>query len=194
MNVEALGSEIVSLFEEFGNVRELNDLWGRRFNYSGFRYNVKFELGFFKELYYCCRVSLDRTNMLGRRMPDGRVIYETKDDVLRCWNTEAQKIAPHFRVVREYEDDRAIRIANGDDYNYYFEALTKTRLKFGHLSFSKEQKVEKFVEAYIMKNVPKGTTFLDALKLVNIPCTNYAGGVIVAGINFPEKYFEELRG
>lgn len=178
MNADALALEIVSLFKEVGNVREIDNAWGKRFNYASLLYNAEFEIGFFKKLNYRCRVSLGNTELLKTFSAEGKLVIESRDEMLKHWQMEAQKIAPHFMVVKEYEDDPDIRRLNGD-YNFYLEAFTVTSLNFAYLSFSKAEKIARIIEVKIKENAPKGTIFVDEFNDGLVGC-----------MSFPERKFD----
>ncbi len=175
MDTDALALEIVDLFNEFGKVRNFNDEWGQILKYSSMLYSVKSELGFFKELYYRCRISL--SNYI-KMSPEGKLIKTiTREEMFKRWNSEAQKIAPHFKIIKEYEDDYEVRSVCGD-FNYYLEAFTATRLKFNYLSFNKVGKIDEIIFSKIKETIPKDSV---------LEKSPFGGR-----ISLPRKYFNIL--
>ncbi len=156
--IDNIAREIVAYYMEFRNVLDNNN-WRNRFKFSYFSCSCKCDCGFSKELYYECRVEIPNR---GIYIIDGKqVINEPISEIIMHWNNEVQYIAPHFKVVKEYESDRELREFLQDGYHYYLETNTLTKLFFFHISYKKREKITDMIFSSVRKYLPKDAKIYD---------------------------------
>lgn len=152
--IDDMIDELVSIAKAFQKVRSINDMWTRRFNFNFLEFSMKGGFGSSKDIYYTVRIKLDKERIIGviENPPNGNKIFkESRQETINHWNSEAKMIAPQFKIVKEYEEDYEIRCSQGEDYNYYLEAQTNTKIKLHHLSYDKTEELGRYIKYKVRK-------------------------------------------
>lgn len=154
--IDNIAREIVAYYLEFRKVLNTSDYWKKVFKYATFSCFAITKVGFNVDLYCNCSV-----NIPNFRDYDGEPVGE----VIKHWNNEVQYFAPHFKVVKKYENDREVRELLRDEYSYDLEANTLTKLFFFHLSVKKFEKISDIIFSSVSKYLPKDAKIVDSCKI-----------------------------
>lgn len=150
--IDDIAKEIVDYYIEFKKVYNLNEAWRERFKFDTLKCSARYNYGFDAVLYYQCRIEIYGHLLF---LSNGNEINESTRDIIMHWNNEAKHIAPHFKIVKEYESDFESRQFLPDGYHYYLEANTLKKLSFFHLSENKLVQKTNMVLSSVRKYLPK---------------------------------------